>query len=59
MKWGLLPQIDDDIAGDALKLIKVEYEVLPFIVYIDARLTSGGPKLRPGRKSFRRSSAVL
>ena len=37
---------DDDIAGDALKLIKVEYEVLPFIVDIDARLTSRDPKLR-------------
>lgn len=40
--------IDEYIAGDALDLIRVEYEPLPFVVDPEEALRPGAPLLRPG-----------
>ena len=36
----------EDIAGDALELIEVDYEPLPFVVTLEDALRSGAPKVR-------------
>lgn len=40
--------ISEEIAEDALRLIKVELESLPFVTEIEAALRSGAPKLHEG-----------
>ena len=39
---------DDYIAGDALRLIEVEYEALPFVVDAEAALLPDAPKVQEG-----------
>jgi CO/xanthine dehydrogenase Mo-binding subunit len=39
---------DDYIAGDAVRLIDVEYEQLPFVTDAEAALLTGAPKVQPG-----------
>ncbi len=39
---------DDAIGGDAMRLIQVEYEVLPFVVDAEAALLPGAPPVQEG-----------
>ena len=41
--------VSEAVAKAALKLIKVEYEVLPHVIDVDAAMTPGAPVVQPGR----------